>query len=252
LSKLSVTIITYNEEKNLQGCLESVKWADEIVVVDALSSDRTLEIAKKYTDNVFENEWKGFVEQSNFALEKASHEWVLRLDADERVPPPLAAEIQNTLNDSFTYTAYRIPRKIFFMGRLLKRPEGHFLRLFKKGSGVWEGGKVHENLKVTGKIASLKNPFYHHPPGGLSKAIEKINYYTTLDENGPSRFPLKLHLYLGGLFAFLREYFFYYRFLDGVPGLIYSKKRSFYHFAKYAKRWEWRRNDKENSNLNLD
>lgn len=238
MSKLSVTIITYNEEKNLQGCLESVKWADEIVVVDALSSDRTLEIAKKYTDKVFKNEWKGFVEQSNFALEQASHEWVLRLDADERVPPSLAEEIQGILNGSLTPKAYRIPRKIFFMGRLLKRPEGHFLRLFKRGSGVWEGGKVHEGLKINGKIGSLKNPFYHHPPGGMSKAIEKLNSYTTLDEGGSNRFPLKLHLYLGGLFAFLWEYFFFYRFLDGVPGLIYSKQISFYHFTKYAKRWE--------------
>jgi len=97
---------------------------------------------------------------------------------------------------------------------------------------------VHEGLNVTGEIASLKRPFYHHPNGGLSKGFEKINSYTTLDEEGANRYPLKLHLYLGGLFAFMREYFLFYRFLDGVPGLIYSKQRSFYHFAKYAKRWE--------------
>lgn len=236
--KISVTIISFNEEHNIAACLESVQWADEIIVVDSFSTDNTVAVAKKYTDKVYQSEWQGYVEQNNVALNYANHEWVLRLDADERVTPELVSEIQKVLGNSSPLSGYRIPRKIFFMGRFLKRPECHHLRLFKRKDARWVGGKVHERVALKGKIGHLTHPILHYSHQNLAKTIDKLNSYTDLAKDGENRFPLLLHLTVGGIFTFLQEYFLYYRFLDGMPGLIYSQEKSFYVFTKYAKRWE--------------
>lgn len=238
MNKLSVTIITFNEENNIAACLESVKWADEIVVVDSFSKDRTVEIAKKYTEKVYQYPWEGYVQQNNIALGKATLPWVLRLDADERVTPKLAEEIKKVLNSNGDYSGFRVPRKISFMGRFLKRPERHHLRLFKKEKTRWVGGKVHEHAEVEGKIGRLSQSILHYSHQNISKSIEKLNVYSSLHVDGKNRFPLFFHLALGWVFTFCQEYFFYYRFLDGMPGLIYSQQKSFYVSTKYAKRWE--------------
>lgn len=238
MDKLSVTVITFNEEHNIEACLQSVQWADEIIVVDSFSTDKTVSLAKKYTDKVFQCEWKGYVEQNNLALKFTTQKWVLRIDADERVTPELASEIKKVLRIPGELNGYRIPRKIFFLGRFLKRPEHHQIRLFKMNGALWKGGKVNERLEVKGKTGRLTYPILHYSHQNLSKTIDKLNIYTSLDNEGTHRFSILFHLAFDWIFTFFKEYLFYYRFLDGIPGLIFSQEKCFYVFTKYAKRWE--------------
>ena len=134
-SSVSVIVITYNEEKNIYDCLNSVKWADEIVVVDSKSTDKTVDIAKSFTDKVYEKEWEGYAENKNFALSKTTSEWILWLDADERVTNDLAQEIIKTINTDSDIDGYELARKAFFLGRWIKHCgwyPGYVLRVFKR------------------------------------------------------------------------------------------------------------------------
>ncbi len=237
MNKLSVTVITYNEERNIRDCLESVKWADEIIVVDSFSTDRTVDIAREYTDRVYQQKWLGYASQNNRAIAHATHEWILRVDADERVDPDLAGEIRQSLSAPGSCHGYRIPRKIFFLGRFLRRPERHHVRLFRKDRARWVGEEIHEVLVVDREIGRLRRPIYHLYVREIDPFIDKLNRYTTLHRSGKNRLPPVVQLMLGGMYAFILEYFVYYRLLDGIPGLIYSRMRSFYTFTKYAKRW---------------
>ncbi len=249
MNKLSVTLITHNEERNIRDCLESVKWADEIIVVDAFSTDHTVAIAREYTDRVRTQAWSGYASQNNSAINDATHEWILRVDADERVDPDLAMEIRQVLSAPDTCSGYRIPRKIFFLGRFLRRPERHHVRLFRKDKARWVGEEIHEVLVVSGTIGRLKKPMHHLYARELAPHIDKLNRYTTLHRNGKNRLPSVIQLLVGGLYTFCLEYFVYYRFLDGIPGLIYSRMRSFYSFTKYAKRWELGRDTPRNARM---
>jgi glycosyltransferase involved in cell wall biosynthesis len=240
MNKLSVTVITYNEERNIRDCLESVKWADEIIVVDAFSTDRTAAIAREYTDRVYEQTWEGYASQNNRAIAHATHDWILRVDADERVDAALAGEIRRVLSKADLCSGYRIPRKIFFLDRFLRRPERHHVRLFRKDKAQWVGEEIHEVLVVDGRVGRLRNPIYHLYVREIDPFIDKLNRYTTLHQRGANRSPPTVQLFLSGTYTFVREYFLYYRILDGIPGLIYSRMRSFYSFTKYAKRWRER------------
>ena len=142
MQKLSVTIITLNEEQNILDALESVKWADEIVVVDSGSTDKTVEICKEYTDKVFYNPWPGYMAQKNLAIDKASHTWILSIDADERVTPLLASEIQEALKEPKA-DAYAVPRHVFYVDRWIDHSgwyPDYKVRLFRRGKAKWGGG----------------------------------------------------------------------------------------------------------------
>lgn len=247
MDKLSINIITKNEENNIKECLESVKWADEIIVVDSFSTDKTVEIAKHYTDKVYQHEWPGYVEQDNRCLEYSNNDWILRLDADERVSPQLVQEIKKVLENSNGYSAFRIPRKNYFMGRFLKRPERHLIRLFKRDGSHWAGPRIHEHIVVKGETSKLTHPLIHFFTPDLNVWIDKLNRYTELSVVKQNRYWALFEMIFGAPYTFIREYFFYYRILDGIPGFIYSKIRSFYSFTKYAKRWEKASNKKINT-----
>jgi glycosyltransferase involved in cell wall biosynthesis len=267
---LSVVIITFNEEANLPRTLESVKWAEEIIVVDSGSTDRTVEIARTYGAKVFVELWKGFAAQKNSALEKATGDWVLSLDADEEVSAELAAEIKAlfqygtlattrewclTLNapapkGALEYlkgkpAGYYVPRKNFFLGRWIRH--GGFypdpkLRFFGRGFGQFENRAVHEDVKVVGRTAKLRAPLIHRAYPTLSSYIEHMDRYSSLGaqmavEKGRRGFSF-IDIVLRPIFTFIYNYFFRLGFLDGREGLLLHLYHSGYVSWKYAKVWE--------------
>jgi len=235
---LGCAIITYNEEKNIERTLKSVLFCDEIVVVDSGSTDRTLEIARRYTDKVFYQEWLGYGRQKNFAIEKLKTNWILSIDADEVVTDSLKEEIIDRLKDPDA-DAYALNIQLVFMGRPLRfggtYPDYH-IRLFKRGTFSFREDEIHEGVEA--KAEKLKNPIFHYSYENLESYFEKFNRYTTLIA--------KKHLLkgkrVGRFFPFLRFGFELFKrfilklaFLDGYPGCVYALLSSFYVFVKYAK-----------------
>jgi len=242
--KLSVTVITRNEATKLSGALESVAWADEIVVVDSESTDETVAVARRFTDRVVVREWPGYLGQKNFAASAASHDWVLSLDADERVTPALAAEIRAALSSSPPHVAYLIPRVSWHLGRWIRSTDwypDHQSRLYDRRAAHWTGKYVHERLTVEGTTGTLKGEFEHFPYRDIADHLETINRYTTDGARQMLEGGLRAH-WLQRLgyppLAFLRNYVLRGGFRDGAPGFIISTMNAYYVFLKYAKLWE--------------
>ena len=266
--KLSVVLITHNEERNLGRTLESVKplVADgrgEIIVVDSGSTDRTVEISETYGAKVFLEEWKGFAAQKNSALDKASGDWIFSLDADEEVEPTLAEEIghyilgraRESTQDGVpnrtialiatTITGLWIPRKNHFLGRWIKHG-GYWpdrkLRLFRRGAARFENRLVHEDVKLEGQVHELNGALLHHSYPTVSDYIEHMNRYSTLGAEmvvakGPVHFTA-INLTLRPLATFIYNYLLRLGFLDGKPGFLLHVNHSIYVAWKYAKAWE--------------
>lgn len=245
MGKLSVIVITKNEEKNLPDCLESVRWADEIVVVDSASTDKTVEIAQRFTSKVYIRPWDGFAAAKNFALQQCTSDWILWLDADERVTDGLADEIQGIVRQGDNHTAaFEFPRKAYFLGRWIKHCgwyPGYVVRLFKRGAGSFREVKVHESLIVDGTTSRLQHDLLHYTDPNLWHYFEKFNRYTTLAAEelagGGARFSLG-QLIVRPTWVFIRMYVIKRGFMDGVEGFILSVLSSCYVFTKYAKLWE--------------
>jgi len=249
--KLSVCIITFNEEANLGRTLESVaslvtETSGEIIVVDSGSTDRTLEIAEGFGAKIFTEPWKGFAAQKNSAIAKASGDWVLLLDADEAVSKNLAEEIiQLVQREPTSFAGYWIPRRNLFLGRWIDH--GGFypdrkLRLFRRGNGRVEGRMVHETIKVDGATAVLSCDLMHYAYPTLSGYIEHMNKYSSLGAqmaagDGKRGFSF-IDIIVRPWLTFMYNYFLRLGFLDGKEGLLLH----FYHAAyvswKYAKVWE--------------
>jgi glycosyltransferase involved in cell wall biosynthesis len=245
LSSLSVIVITKNEERNIRECLESVAWAGEIVVVDAGSADRTVEIAKTVTPKVYVDAWKGYGAARNEALTHCDKEWVLWLDADERVTPALAAEIKSAVASAGSDVAgYEVPRAAYFLGRWIKHCgwyPAYVVRLFRRGAGRFTEDKVHEKLEVDGQIRRLKSDLLHFTDPNLFHYFEKFNRYTSLaaEELLAQRRKFRLsQLLLRPAWVFMRMYIVQRGIFDGLQGFILSLLSSFYVFVKYAKLWE--------------
>lgn len=244
MSSITALILTYNEEENIKECLESVKWVDEIVVIDSYSLDLTVNIAREYTSQVYQRQFDDFSAQRNFGLAKATSEWVLVVDADERVTSELKKEIrQNLSNNSDEYKGYRIPRKNYFLGKWIKYcgwyPD-YVLRLFKKGANRYSG-MVHEEIRIKGKVAKLENAFIHYTYRDLEHYLNKINHYTTLDARGKclaGKSKGLAYIILRPILEFIKKYLFKKGFLLGKQGLILSILSAYYQFLKYIKLWE--------------
>jgi glycosyltransferase involved in cell wall biosynthesis len=244
---ISASIITLNEESAIRECLESVKWVDEIVVVDAHSSDQTRSICREYTDKVVERPWPGHVAQKNYALSLATHDWVLCIDADERVSPEMRDEIYRELeHTSSDFDGYYFPRQTFYLGRWIRHggwSPDYKLRLFRKSKGRWAGVDPHDVVQLDGRAKHLKSPLYHYTYRDLAHHLRAMNLYTDIAAAGKEqahvRFPL-MHMVLNPMVKFLRMYFLKRGFLDGIPGFIIAVCGSFYVFLKYAKLWELR------------
>jgi len=237
---ISAVVLTKNEEKNLSDCLESVKWCDEIVIVDDNSTDKTLEIAKKFDAKVFNHSLDNdFAAQRNFGLEKAQGDWIFFVDADERVTPELKDEIKKQLIFA-TSSGYFLKRNDFYGERWLKYGETsktRLLRLAKKNSGKWIR-TVHEVWQVKGKTGEFINPLLHYPHSTVSEFLSSINAYSSshakvLKENGVK--PSLSRIIFNPLAKFVQNYFFRLGFLDGMPGAVVAFMMSFHSFLARAK-----------------
>lgn len=243
MAKLSVVVICFNEEAILEKCLSAVQWADEIVVVDSFSTDRTLEIARKYTSRVFQKEWRGYAQQKALALHHASHPWILSLDADEVVSPELAREIRSLLAGEPDLAGFRIPRMAFYLGRFLRHcwyPDFK-VRLFQKALGRWSEHDVHETVLLDGPCGKLKHPLLHYSFPSIRDHLETMQEYTTLGAESLARSGRSFSLarLLGSPLAmFFQHYVGKRGFLDGIPGLVASVLSAFHEFVKYAKLYE--------------
>jgi glycosyltransferase involved in cell wall biosynthesis len=241
-------IVTKDEERNIGDALESVKDFSEIIVIDSFSSDRTVDICRKYAVSVYQEEWDGFAAQKQKGVDKASLPWVLILDADERVTRGLKSEISGVLNDK-DWSGFYVPRKNFFLGRWIRHAgwwPDYTLRLFRKDSACIEKRKVHEKVVVQGKTGYLTNPMEHYTSRTLSDFSKKLENYSTLSAKEMQRQSVRpgiLSLTVRPFFTFFKMFFLRMGFLDGTYGLILSLLYSYYTFLKYAKAW----GKKENS-----
>jgi glycosyltransferase involved in cell wall biosynthesis len=252
---LSVAIITKNEEANLPGTLESVRWADEIVIVDDSSTDRTPEIAREFGAKFFTEDWKGFGAQKNSAIAKCTSDWILSLDADEEVSAELAGEIRTLLEGQPEYEAYFLPRRNFFLGRWI-RHGGYYpdpkLRLFRRGIAQFEERTVHETIRATGPTGRLRGDLFHRAYPTLDGYIEHMNRYSTLGatkaiargKTGRSIFAFLWNVWVIPIATFKYNYFFRLGFLDGREGFLQHLYHSAYVSWKYAKAWEQSRSVK--------
>ena len=246
MEKVSAFVTTFNNADTLEACLESVKWADEIVLLDSYSTDDTLRIAERFGCRIFQQTFLGYGPQKQSALEKTIHRWVLLLDADEALSAPLQREIRDLLRRTPACDGYEFPRQeqVFWrMGSTSSRLN-HFLRLFDKTKGAISDMPVHAAPKVTGRIGRLRNPFFHFGETDIHTKVEKINGYSTglvADKvaRGTSANPWVMVVYPP--VYFLRLYLFKRNFLNGWAGFISSVVGSFYAFLKYAKLYEHHR-----------
>ncbi|MBS1798596.1 MAG: glycosyltransferase family 2 protein [Acidobacteria bacterium] len=253
--KLSVAIITLNEEENLARTLASVQFADEVVVVDSGSTDRTLEIAREYGARVIFEPWKGFAQQKNYAIEKCSGTWVLSLDADEELTPELQREIAALLKGSPSADAYLLRRRNIFLGRWI-RHGGYYpdpkLRLFRRHSANFAPPArfterpVHETMAFEGRLETLEHDLVHHAYPTIESYIEHMDRYSTLGaqivldkgKTGRSLFAFFNNIFLIPSFTFVWNFFFRGGFLDGREGLLLHLYHSTYTSWKYSKAWQ--------------
>ena len=224
-NKISAVIITGNEENNIEDCLKSLLWADEIIVVDSESTDSTVEISKKITEKVFVQKWGGYSAQKSYAISLAKNEWILSIDADERVSEPLAQEILNI--DLNKANGYYIKRDNYFLGKLIRGcgwGNDMQLRFFKKSETKLTDRLVHEKFLVNGITSKLKNSFSHYSYKNLKDAFAKINIYSTLEANEKvNKKTVNLFTILfSPAFYFLHHFIIRKGFLDGIYGVIIS------------------------------
>ncbi len=242
--RLTVTVVTWNEEERLRACLESVAWADEIVVVDAESTDKTVPVAREFTARVWVRPWPGFVAQKNFALEQASGDWVLALDADERVTPELHERIVGILSEDGPADGYSMPRRNIFWGSWVRHGGLHpddQLRLFRRGAGQFVGDEVHESVRLAGRVEPLREALVHHSYRSLEDFIERSNRYSTLAARDWIRRGKRVglaDLVVRPLGRFLSMYIVRRGFLDGWRGFVLAVLYADYVFLRMAKAWE--------------
>ena len=247
MPKVSVTIITLNEAEHIAAAIDSVSWADEIVVVDSGSSDGTADIARARGGRVSTRVWTGYVDQKNHAASLASNDWILSIDADERVTPELTAEIQALLRSEPPRRGYRVPRITFHLGRWIRTTDfypDYQARLYDRRAGAWRGELVHESVQVDGGVDYLRGELQHYSFRDLTDHLSRVNHYTTLAArqlHGRGRRATAIDLLVHPPAAFLRNYLLRRGFLDGTAGLIISVVNAYSVFLKFAKLWELER-----------
>jgi glycosyltransferase involved in cell wall biosynthesis len=245
--RVSVTIITLNEADHIAAAIDSVAWADEVIVVDSGSTDGTVDLARATRAQVVVRDWPGYVEQKNHAATLAANDWILSLDADERIPPALAAEIRSVLQQEPAVRAFRIPRVTFHLGRWIRTTDFYpdfQTRLYDRRAARWRGKYVHESVTADGPVGRLAGEIEHYSYRDLRDQLDRINLYTSLaarqmHEAGRRSGPL--HLLVHPPAAFLRNYILRRGFLDGGVGLLISVLNSYSVFVKFAKLWELER-----------
>lgn len=244
---ISTIIITKNEEKHIKDCIETVLWTDEIIVVDSGSTDRTQNICKEYFPKVklYITDWPGYGNQKNRALGYASSDWILSLDADERITPELKTEILQAITDNSNYIAYQIPRTPYFYNRPIyyafNSRKDTPTRLARKGLCKFTDAIIHETLLANGKIKKLKNSLKHFTCDNLEESINKINNYSSLGAINLGRDHKKVSIVKAithSIWLFVKVYFLRLGFLEGWPGFLIALNHAEVNFYKYAKALE--------------
>ena len=236
MKKLSVIIPTFNEENYIEKALRSVRFADEIIVVDSFSSDKTVDIAKKNNCTVVQRQFDNFSNQKNFALQYATGEWVLFIDADERIPFALKQEILDVINNP-KHAGYKLNFPHFYMNRFLYHHYDSVLRLVKRANCKFEG-LVHEKLIIDGSIGQLKNPVLHFTYKGLEHYISKKDSYAWFQAEQMLKKGKKanyFHLAFKPFYRFFSSYILRRGFMDGIPGLAVASINAYGVFSRYAK-----------------
>jgi (heptosyl)LPS beta-1,4-glucosyltransferase len=244
--KISASIIVFNEEENINELCETVSWCDEIVIIDSASTDKTVEIAQKYTDKIFQREFKGYKDKHEFADSNTTGDWIFWIDADERVTPELRESIENLKkqNEADLPDGFWIARKTWYLGRWIKHSgwyPDYQMRLYRKSASFWDGVSPHETARVKGRTEKLKGEFLHYTKKSLSEHHQVLDRYSSL----AAEYLVKnnknvgaFNLFLNPISAFIRHYFIKQGFRDGVPGLIIAMFTAYSVFLKYAKVWE--------------
>src|SRR5271165_4394966 len=239
--KISATVITYNEERNIARVIESLRCADEIVVVDSGSNDRTVEIASKLGARVVESPWRGFAGQKNLASEYAANDWILSLDADEALSEALEGELWQIKKNGPAYDAYTMPRLAQYLGRWILH-SGWYpdrkIRLFRRDKAKWVGDYVHESVIVEGRVGHLQENLLHFTCSSLSEHLKTMDRYTTLAAEqivAQKRKVGWLQLLVDPVWTFFATFFLKRGFLDGTEGLAIAYMAAMYNFLKFTK-----------------
>lgn len=243
--KISACVMTFNEEANIRRCLESLNFCDEIVVLDSLSTDRTVEICREYTDAIFQEPWKGYIAQRNRLRELATHDWVLFLDADEEVSPVLRDQILYQFRvGPDKYMGFEFPRQVFYLGKWIRHGEWNpdiKLRLFRKDKGHSGGQEPHDMVIVDGPVKTMTGKLWHYTYRDLSHHIQVINHFSRISAQemyrAGRRFRLMDLLFRPPL-RFIKGYFIKAGYLDGLRGYIIAVTIAYGVAIKYAKLWE--------------
>lgn len=251
--KISAIIITFNEEKNIEKCLKSLSWVDEIIIVDSFSTDATIDICRRYSANIFQRKFNGFATQRNFGIEKVTHDWVLFVDADEEITQQLRVEIIEAINQNADIIAFYIPRYNCSFGKFLRYGNNfpdYQLRLFRRDM-VRYFKEIHEKPKVKeGKIGYLKNPIIHKNYMTISEYLPKLNFFTEIEAKEMIKNKIKISwskIILYPILRFFWTYFIKSGWRDGFAGFLMSIFGSFYMLVKYLKYKELTR---KNANRN--
>lgn len=244
MEKLSVIIPTFNEAENIEECLTSVTWADEVLVVDSFSSDRTLEIARRFTQRIIQRDYINSASQKNWALPQAAHRWVMVVDADERVTPELRDEIRTLLARGPDRSGYVIRRVNHFLGRRIRYggwARDRVLRLWDRTKGKYQEKEVHADVEVSGSVGELQHPLLHITFRSWDSYLYKVDRYTSWGADEylkKGRRATVLDLIFRPPARFLKRYIFQLGFLDGIPGLMITGIDTWVVFVKYARIWE--------------
>ena len=244
---VSVCIIAGNEESCIRRCLDSVRWADEIVLVDSFSKDRTREIALEYTERVYQHRWLGYIGQKALAKSLARYPWVLFVDADEEVSQELREAILDTLEAGVPeeVAGFAFPRMVWYLGRWIRHGDWYpdiKLRLFRRERGDCVGSEPHERIDVRGAVRRLDAPLHHYTYDDIADQVKTLNRFSSIGAR--TRFDTKgtpgllVRMIFDPPYRFIRSYIIRRGFLDGVPGLVVAVSIAFATFIKYAKIWE--------------
>lgn len=251
--KISILVPAGNEERNIVECIRSARWADEVVVVDSFSKDRTVELARPLADRVLQHEYVHSAAQKNWAIPQMAHEWVMVLDADERITPALRDEILGILErGAGSVCAFRVWRKNHFMGKPLNFcwRNDSCVRLFRRDRSRYQDRHVHADIECDGPIGRLRNRLSHHTHDNFDQYMKKFDRYTTLAARDRGRKTRRVgwrHLALRPAWRFVKRYFVNLGFLDGKAGFIICAMGAFSAFLKYAKLWEIREGEAKRS-----
>ena len=241
---ISVSIICFNEEKKIRRCLESVKWADEIVVLDSFSTDTTLNICREYTDKIHQHGFDGHIQQKNRAIDLCSNDWVFCIDADEVVTDELKDSILKIDTAKTEFYGFAVPRKVFYLGKWINHggwyPD-YKIRFFNRKFGKWGGVNPHDAVIVQGKTSVLKGDLQHYSYENVSAHLNQVNKFTDImarEYEALGKKPSIINLTIRPFFKFFKMYFLKLGFLDGIRGFIIAIIASFYVFMKFVKLFE--------------